>query len=87
MWGAKMDQTDKRRYTDFVKDFRVMRDYKDDSDVQEIYKASTNDEKLILFKVLKEKLWNDEYMKKRAELRKNQIISDSLWKELRKQDK
>jgi protein-L-isoaspartate O-methyltransferase len=87
MGGNKMDATTKRRYTDFVKDFRVMRDYSNDLDVQNIYNASTNDEKLILFSELKWRLWKDQYEAKKLELRKKWIISDPLWKDLRKQDK
>lgn len=87
LWGNKMDDTMKRRYTDLVKEFRIVREYKDDTDVMALSKATSNEEKLFHFEAMKEKLWAEAYLRKRNELRKNDIISDSLWKELRKQDK
>lgn len=79
--------SEKREVTQFIKDFRVMRDYKDDKDVNRLYDARTIDEKLQILQEIKEDRSGEDYKNLKKDLKKKEIISSQLWKELVKQDR
>lgn len=77
--------SDKAKANAFIKELRVLRDYKTDTDVRKIWDADTNDEKLLIFKEMKSR--RNDYDTIKRTLRADGLISDPLWKELSKQDR
>lgn len=82
MGGNKMTETQKRRFSQFQKDFFMERSYKNDAEMMEFYNANTNDEKKIIWKKIKSN--RSDWKKDLEALKRNKIVSNELYKELQK---